>query len=380
MSVSTDIVIAHGGDLSLYSGGTDRISHFASGLSRNGYNVLLVTIEPENEFPPLLRDVEKITVPSPSNNLRSQPIRAYRITKKVNEYVRKSDEDPVVQIEHSTLGGVYALNSNTRFVLDIHDLGYLSPTYSDLFMGEYLSHIIKMLETKGIKDSEYTITVSDEMSKKIQEEMSNIENSKVISNGVSLDKYDHFNSSEVVTGHIGFFGTIHKKLDTDTFVRVVSSNKVEMLHIVGNGPGMEGLINKVKASGLEDKVTIHGQLDYENAYQVLTSCSVLIYPLRRSEHTEVTFPLKVFDYALLNRPMVLDDAVKNSLYTNLKQKNAAKFATPTDRDEFVGLCESLIDNKKERQKLATRANDVIKEYGWDKRVNEIVELYDRIGI
>ena len=48
---TNNICIAHGGDISIPCGGTNRVIAFSKSLRENGFNVHLVVPKPKNKFP-----------------------------------------------------------------------------------------------------------------------------------------------------------------------------------------------------------------------------------------------------------------------------------------------------------------------------------------
>ena len=52
------IVLAHGGDLGVPSGGNERVVAFAAGLESAGHDVALVTVQPTGALPDRLAGVE----------------------------------------------------------------------------------------------------------------------------------------------------------------------------------------------------------------------------------------------------------------------------------------------------------------------------------
>ena len=68
--MTSDICLAHGGDISEPSGGTERVTAIVSGLVNDGYDVSLVVPEPDEELPDHVggASVETVSVATPLLN------------------------------------------------------------------------------------------------------------------------------------------------------------------------------------------------------------------------------------------------------------------------------------------------------------------------
>ena len=100
------VVIAHGGNIGFQGGGTNRVLTFAKALAENGYEVSLVVPKPIGKIPELA-NVEIHTIPIGAKSIKDQILRALLVSRKAKKLAEK--EKAILQIEHSTFGGVAAL-------------------------------------------------------------------------------------------------------------------------------------------------------------------------------------------------------------------------------------------------------------------------------
>lgn len=373
-----EICIAHGGDLSQPSGGTDRIVTFAEGLQNNGFDVTVIAPRPTNSFPPELSDVEVTTVPVKVRGIASQPIRAAFVARKARQIVR--DRRAYLQLEHSTLAGVASLLGNSEFILDMHDLAFPSPQYRNLPFSKPIQRTIYRLEKRGAEKSAHVIVVSSPIKRVLMEEWGIPEQQiSVIPNGFPEEKLKGFLGIEEVNGRVGFIGTLHSKLDLHTFIEIAQLPQVESVNVIGDGEAREKLEHLAKNEDIGN-LNLTGRLPHSDAYELLASCEVVVYPLYSSLHTKMLVSRKIFDYAALGKAMVLDDVSESTVWHRFKSNNAALFADPEDRNDFVDTVRRLIQNDELREEISKNAKEISADYTWEERTKELIGLYEELEV
>ena len=120
MSERVSICIAHGGDISIPSGPTNRVIAFIKGLKKCGFDVQLVIPKPKYLLPEDLKNVKTYTIAFKERGIINQIARATAISLKAKKIAKKTNA--ILQIEHSTLAGYANLIGCSNYVLDMHDL------------------------------------------------------------------------------------------------------------------------------------------------------------------------------------------------------------------------------------------------------------------
>ena len=159
--ISKTICIAHGGDVSEPSGGTNRVTAFVTALRNAGFDVHLIVPSPKRRFSSDLQNIRIHTVPIKAGGVKDQPIRALLISLKAKRIAEKNNA--VLQIEHSTLAGFATLIGCSDFVLDMHDLAFMSPLYGNLPFAKVVQKFIYMIEKRAVTKAFKIIVVSNPM-------------------------------------------------------------------------------------------------------------------------------------------------------------------------------------------------------------------------
>jgi len=367
--MSRSICIVHGGDISEPSGGTNRITAFAKALSDNGFDIHLVIPRPKNEFSEDLQDIQIHTVPIKVRGIANQFSRGLLISINAKKIAKKYEA--ILQIEHSTLAGFATLIGCSDFVLDMHDLSIDDPQYTKLPFSKIVLKFIYEMERRAVKYASNIIVVSNPMKDFIIKEW-NVPKQKieVIPNGYYKSAFK-LNDVEN-TDSISFLGTLHAKVDIKKIVYLAKSLKRTKIYIIGDGMALQKLVEKIKEDNIKN-IVFKGQLPYNEALKFIMKSKVVIAPYLPYKSSEVSSPVKLFDYAALGKAIVADNIAE--ICSLLKENNAALISDPLNPKEFIENVHVLLNNEKLRKKISKNAKTFIKKYTWKNQGKKLVELY-----
>ena len=362
-----NIVIAHAADVSKPSGGTERVSAFASGLQAAGHDVTLVVPKPADSLPDRLSDVRTSTVPVEGAGVLSQPVRGGAIVRRAK---RVADErDGVLQIEHSPLAGLGATLGCRNFVLDMHDFAFPSPVYGDLPMGWVAQRFVKFMEGRGVRNAVEIVVVSNLMRQLVLDTWDvEAERITTIPNGYFSSVRESYADTPTVEGRVVFLGSLHPKLSVEPFARISRLPDVSELVVIGDGP---------KRSALEsldsDALRLTGFLPDAEAYELVASAAVAINPQRVSPLQRASSPVKLYYYGALGAPMVLTEGP--DAVSDLAARGAA-ISVPEGGD-FAGAVGRVLADDELRAEMREASHASAEAFTWETRVDSLLEVYDR---
>lgn len=367
--MSRSVVIAHGGDVSYPTGGTNRVTAFASGLADREYDVTLVVPEPDQELPDRLADVETSFVSVPNSGVADQPIRAVRICRRAKSVA--ADTGATVQFEHSTLGGVGQLAGERDYVLDMHDLAFESPLYGDLPMGSVVQRIVRRIEGRAVRGASEIVVVSENMKRLVSAEWDVPDRDiHVIPNGYFSETVRPHRRSETVDGRVGFLGTLHPKLNAEAIFEVAALPEVSEMVVIGGGAKEEKLRDGKRDRSLES-LQIEGRLPDEEAFPLLASSAVAINPQYQSSLQRASSPVKLYYYAALGLPMVLSEGP--SLVSRLGSKEAASIVP--DSGSFAEAVRDVLRDETRRIEMGDAAASLAEDLSWNRRADALEEVH-----
>lgn len=366
-----NVCIAHGGDISEPSGGTDRVLAFVEGFQENGFDVTLVVPRPQHALPPRAEDTTVVGVAVPDS---PAPLRAMLVARRAKRIADRTGAH--LQLEHSTMAGLATMVGCSEYVLDVHDLSYPSPRFGSTVLGPMRRRFVRAIERRGVRKASHAIAVSSPIKDVLVKEWGvPAADVTVIPNGYSEDEIARYRDVEEVPGRVGFIGTLHPKLDLETFIEVAKLPDVESLVIIGDGAARAELDRLVRREAVDETVCLTGRLPTEDAYPLLASSQVVVYPLHRSRHTKMLVSVKLFTYSALGRAMVLDDVSESDVWARYKARRAALFADPDDRRDFVRKVRTILRDDELRDDVRRNAKELGGEYTWERAAERAVELY-----
>lgn len=361
-----NICIAHGGTIAEPGGGTDRITAFCSGLSKE-HNVTLVVPEFDGEPPSRLDETEIIEVSASESRI----IEALRLARAAHRAAAR--RDAILQFEHSVLGGFGALTGRREFIVDMHDLAFPRYDHTNTKLAPLLKHGVRYLEKLGVTTAEHTVVVSDTMGE-IIEGLWDIPPSctSVVPNGYFKEKVKQMSTEKTVSGRVVFLGTLHPKVDVDAIQEVAQLPAVKELFVIGDGYHRDRLDSLAVQNGME-ALNVMGSLPDEEAFSLVSSSEIAINPQKHSALQRTSSPVKFNYYAALGTPMVISSGPDSA--EKLEEAGAAILVGPDEN--FAESIPHLLRNEELKASMARNAKEISNELTWSKRTKQIEESYLR---
>ena len=368
------IVLAHGMDVSIPCGGTNRVVAFARGLCDNGFDVELVVPKPIREFPRDLQDVRIHTVPIKEKRYIDKIARALLVSLKAKRIAKKNNA--ILQIEHSTLAGFATLVGCSDFVLDMHDLAHVSPVYLNLPFSKMVQKFIYSMEHKAVSKASKIIVVSNPMKDFIIKEW-NVPEEKieVIPNGYFEDRLEalSYKSVEEVKGLVSFLGILNPNIDCEKIIKLARSLEGigGRIYVIGEGSESTKLKRMVRKYKLSN-VTALGYVPDKEAYGIIAKSQVCIHPLNDTLHIKVAMHIKALEYAALRKAIATDRDATARIF---ERHNTALVSDPANPNEFIKNVHKFLDDENLRKRLGSNAKKLVKDYTWEKQGKKLVEMY-----
>jgi glycosyltransferase involved in cell wall biosynthesis len=365
--MTSDICLAHGGDMGEPSGGTDRVTAIASGLLDDGYDVSLVIPDPSDELSDTLSGVSVETVSVATHGVSTQPKRAYKIARRAQQVTRR--EDAFLQFEHSTLAGVGTFSGDEPFVVDMHDFAFQSPLYGDLPLGSLVQRFIRYIETRAVNRARHIFVVSGTMKELVCTEWGlPDEKVSVVPNGYFEDRIAEFRDLSPVDGRVTFLGTLHPKLDAETFVEIAELPTVHELVVIGDANKREEL---ERASESVPALRVTGRLPDEEAFRLVGTSELALNPQHPSELQAASCPVKLAYYAALGIPAVV--TAGPDLADWLADRGCVEVVKPGG--DFVRVVNRVLSSEGLRDEMAASAREAAGELTWSHRVADLSDGY-----
>jgi glycosyltransferase involved in cell wall biosynthesis len=186
------------------------------------------------------------------------------------------------------------------------------------------------------------------------------------------------NKLEFVISYIGGFGGEHRGLDTaiaamPTILKVIPQAK---LLLVGDGPIKYKLEKLVTTLSLENYVEFISWQPFERIPTYIALSDVCLVPHQSNPHTEATSPHKLFQYMLMEKPVVVSNCRPLSRIVNTTGGGLVFKA-----GDSQSLAQAVIAMKDGgvRKKMGRAGRRAVLEiYNWEQTSRRLVAAYNRI--
>jgi glycosyltransferase involved in cell wall biosynthesis len=365
------LYVAHAGDISIPSGGTQRISGILTKILDSDIDVCIIAPCSEEPYG-RLGEADLIRINVSDQSYANQPIRSIKIAKKIRQI--SLGEDDILQIEHSLLAGVVNIFTSKPYVVDIHDISHSSPIYSLPIGTTPLRLLLKYLEINGINKANGSITVSNYMNKYIETGLNaRLTNNIVLPNAFDESVVKKYRQKDHIEGKVVFFGTLHEKVNFEIISEIHKLESVNKICVVGGGPRIDELM-ELKDENSLDNMEILGRCPNEVAYPILSDAHLAINPQDSSPTQKLSSPVKLYDYSALGLPSVVQEGPE--IVADLVDIGACNAAST--ESEFVEYVENILSNPDLREQMSEMAIQYSLGNSWKSRSKSLLDFYHRI--
>ena len=288
-------------------------------------------------------------------------------------------------------GLIVKKKSSIPVVADLHEnypaaLKYYK--FSTTFPGKYLISISKWYksEKKWLSKVDYLITVIDEAEfryRKIGVPASKI---NIVANYVDVDSFLRLGTiQEISQKYIDKFSLLYaggfdSHRGIEIVIRALPKLKEKIpniqLTLIGKGRNMNDLKTLATDLGVEKEVCFEGWQPPGYLASYISGCNIALIPHLKTEHTDNTIPHKLFQYMLLEKPIISSSCaplkrIINETKSGLiyEDKNSLEFV-----DKVIELYNSkYIKDFGERGRVA-----VLEKYNWKETAKTLIGLYSNI--
>lgn len=317
----------------------------------------------------------------------------YALKARMDEIVREEKPD-IIHAHSPSLNGIAALLSGRKFRIPVvyevrafwEDAAVDHGSFKE---GSFKYRLSKFIETVLLKRADAVFTICDGLRKEMIARGIKKENITVVPNCVDTEfftpqVYDtqiaekHGLNGKVVLGFIGSFYH-YEGLDTliESFARVSHGNGNVQLLLVGDGPELERLHNKVEQLAMSKQVIFTGRVPHEEVSRYYSVIDILVYPRKKMRLTEFVTPLKPLEAMAMEKIVVGSDVggIKELIENNV---NGFLFRAG-DMESLHWLLNDVLIHFRDMSGIAQTAKKIILEkHLWSKAVQKYLPTYRKL--
>lgn len=278
---------------------------------------------------------------------------------------------------------------NVKLIADLHE-NYPEALkhyrFAQTFPGNLIISVPKWeaSEKKWIKEVDYLITVIEEGKSRYELLGAESNKVKVVANYVNSDAYlekeldqelvDKYKDYYTVT-YIGGFD-IHRGLESviKSIPMIIGKVPNFKLVLIGNGINYNDLVDLSVELGVEDYVAFEGFQPSSLGASYLFGSDATIIPHLKTGHTDNTIPHKLFQYMLLNKPVLTSNCDPLARIVN-ETDCGIVFESNNEKDLAAAIIR-LHSNSEIAKKMGDNGKQAVeKKYNWETTSVELLNLY-----
>ena len=363
-------------------GGVIVVTKIANTLAEMGHEVTVIT--PDLEWsgekyePKLNSNVEVIRTDTPSkNNIKIAARRCHKNMKdKGVELGLEKKYDFVFSIFHPFHLAPKAAVSCAKelqipAIIKIDDAVYGKSSG----LKSIQRKIEKKYNSKTLQQAS-RVLVPNEYTKELVRNYYNVKNENlcIVPNGVELEKFSaiYERKKQIIFSGVMYH---HRGIDVliDAAPKIFEKHSDAQILLLGNGPELENLKNKVKELKLESKIRFYGWIDHDKISRMLLESSIAIGPLRATEVTKNALPIKVLEYLAAGLPVI---TMEETLPSDVLISGKNGFFIH-DSSELAEKIIYLLDNEEEIKEFGNNSKKMVQKFDWKNITNLILDEYSK---
>ncbi len=282
-----------------------------------------------------------------------------------------------------------------KLVADLHEnypaLMQLLKGKTDPARGEKARIKWQKIEDEATQGSDHVITVIEEARERLIGGGLPPSKITVLPNTVDTEKFLQAPSNPEVTKrfksrflltYVGHINGEHRGIHTVLEAMALLKEEMPELSFVGAGPVRDDygrtLDALIKEHQLTDRVHFTGWLDETAFVPYIQAADICLCPHQQNDHTNNTFPNKVYLYHLFSKPVITSDCVPLKRYIDATQGGLVFRSGKAE--ELANCIRQLYSHQIQRKTLGEDGYQaVIKTYHWGNTEKTLLSLYQTLS-
>jgi glycosyltransferase involved in cell wall biosynthesis len=247
------------------------------------------------------------------------------------------------------------------------------------------------IESASIQRATQVITVTAEARERLLEKGVPPEKVLVLENTVDVEKFlaasvnqdvlRHYKPNFVLT-YVGHLNDKHRGIQTVIEAMALLKDEIPELRFIGAGAMRDHYYHYLEPliieAGLQDRVYFTGWLDEIEFVTYIEASDICLCPHIVNDHTNATFPNKVYLYHLLKKAVLTSNAIPLQRY--ILQTGGGLVFESGDAAMLADLIRLLYNQPEVRREMAYRGHQaVIEHYNWKQSARSLVTMYQQLA-
>lgn len=179
--------------------------------------------------------------------------------------------------------------------------------------------------------------------------------------------------------YAGALTPLYGLVDVVDAVAILAAQRRDLaveLHLYGRGDSEDELRRRATERGIADRVVLHGRVPLDKVAASLAGCDIALSPIRRNRFSEISLSTKVFEGAIMEKPVVAADLP--AARAEFDPDMLAWYA-PDDAADLARAIARVVDDPAWREAVAGRAAARARELAWDGEAPRYLALVEELA-
>ncbi len=146
--------------------------------------------------------------------------------------------------------------------------------------------------------------------------------------------------------------------------------------VYGRGDSEEALRSRVTSHAIEDAVTFHGRIPFEDVPAAIAAADIGLAPTHLDSYTRFSLSTKIFEYGAMARPVV---ATRLPLVERTFGADAVTTYAPGDADDLARAILGLVDDPARRERRVAATSRLVADLAWERTARDYLALVERLA-
>jgi len=269
-----------------------------------------------------------------------------------------------------------------KIILDLHDpMPELYLTMFSMKENHFIIRHLKWLEKICIKFANHVFTPNISFKNLFISRGCPPEKISIVMNSPDekifrLDERESKNDDDFI---IMYHGAVVKRQGPDILLEAVAiaQNKIPKLKVLlyGDGNYMDKVKNKVKELNLSEIVELKGMVIVDEIAEAIKKIDLGVMPNRINPFTQINFPVRTFEYLVMNKPVIVPRTQGILDYFN---EDTIFFFNSGDAENLAKTILDVYENPKKTKNVLSKSKEVFNNYRWQTQKQKLIEITDSL--
>jgi glycosyltransferase involved in cell wall biosynthesis len=172
-----------------------------------------------------------------------------------------------------------------------------------------------------------------------------------------------------------YHGAVVERHGLDIAIKAVSKLRYKIpniyMVIYGEGNFLQKVEDLVQSENLQEIIGLRGMVPVDEIASFIPQIDLGIIPNRSNSFTQLNFPVRIFEYLINKKPVIVP---KTKGISDYFKEDSIYFFEPGNINELADTIYRVYSNSEEKNKIINKAYNIYTQYGWQKQQKTLVEL------